>query len=502
MPGLFPRRDKGFFNMCGVVGIYGNEDVFRDLYQGMLAIQHRGQDSAGIITYDGLFHTKKGNGLVQDVFTADNAQRLKGAIGIGHTRYPTIGVGMGEDAQPFLVNSPYGIIMAHNGNVTNYAELRESLFNRFKRHLNSYNDVEVILNEFAQELAARDTLRLAPDDVFAAVEQVFQKVKGSYSVIAYIAEQGMVAFRDPYGIKPLVYGKRMDGIIPTFGIASESVSLNLMNFSDIKDVLPGEAIFIDKRRKLHRKKIAHKEATPCLFEWVYFARPDTYIDGVNVYECRVNLGRFLAQDIKKLGLDIDVVVPVPDSARNAAIEIARLLNLKYREALVKNRYIGRTFIMPADEKRKSSVRQKLNPIASELKDKNVLLVDDSIVRGNTSKAIIELVRECGAKKVFFASYSPPLRYPCVYGIDMQTKKEFVARNADEEEIARRIGADKVIYQSLDSLEKAVRMGNNKLTRFCAACFNGIYPTGDVTPEILDRIQKEREENQQRQLELY
>ena len=487
--------------MCGVVGIYSNEDVFKDLYQGLLAIQHRGQDSAGVITYDGLFHVKKGNGLIQDIFTAENARRLKGTIGVGHTRYPTIGGGMGEDAQPFLVNSPYGIIMAHNGNVINYSELRENIFKRYKRHLNSNNDVEVILNEFAQDLAALDTLRLTPDDIFAAVKQVYQKVKGSYSVIAYIAEQGMVAFRDPCGIKPLVYGERKNGLISSYGIASESVSLNLMDFSDIKDVLPGEAIFIDNKRKLHRKKIADGRHAPCLFEWVYFARPDTYIDGVNVYETRVNLGRILADDIKKLNLEIDVVVPVPDSARDAAIEIARDLNLSYREALVKNRYIGRTFIMPTEDKRRTSVRQKLNPIASELKDKNVLIVDDSIVRGNTSRAIIKLVRKCGAKKVYFASYSPPLRHPCVYGIDMQTEDEFVARNVDEVEIAQRIGADKVIYQTLDSLKKAVHMGNEQIQEYCAACFDGIYPTGDVTPEILDKIQKERKQNQLKQLEL-
>jgi len=339
--------------MCGVVGICGNEDVFRDLYQGLLAIQHRGQDSAGIYTYDGLFHVKKGNGLVQDIFTAENAKRLKGAIGIGHTRYPTVGRGQGDDAQPFFVNSPYGIIMAHNGNVINYSSLREDLFKKYKRHLNSHNDVEVILNVFAQDLAELDTLNLSPDDVFTAIRKVYQQVKGSYSVIAYIAEQGMVAFRDPYGIKPLVYGERKNGLYPIYGIASESVSLNLMNFSNITDVLPGEAIFIDKRKKLHRKIISGGHHSPCLFEWVYFARPDTYIDGVNVYECRVNLGHLLAEDIKKLDLKIDVIVPVPDSARDAAIQISRDLDLKYREALVKNRYIGRTFIMPEDNKRKS-----------------------------------------------------------------------------------------------------------------------------------------------------
>mgnify|MGYP000678170357 CR=1 FL=1 len=486
--------------MCGVIGLWGNEDVFRDLYQGLLAIQHRGQDAAGIITYDGRFHTKRGNGLVRDIFTPEHLQRLKGTVGIGHTRYPTIGGGRSEDAQPFLVNSPFGIIMGHNGNVINYPELKRELFEKYRRLLNSDNDVEVILNIFAEELARQKAPSLQPHHIYRAVAGVFKKVKGSYSVVAYIAEQGLVAFRDPYGIKPLVFGIRKDGLLPSYGVASESVSLNILNFTNIEDVRAGEVIFIDNKRQLHRKKIANSPHTPCLFEWVYFARPDSFIDKVNVYDCRVNLGRFLAEEIKQQNLEIDVVVPVPDSARDAAIEIARILNLKYREALVKNRYIGRTFIMPSTDQRQISVRQKLNPIASEFKGKNVLLVDDSIVRGNTSKAIIEMVRECGARKVYFASYSPPLRYPCVYGIDMQTRTEFVARNASLDEIARRIGADKVIYQKLESLKKAVQLANPRLKHFCGACFDGQYPTGDVTPEVLKRIEEERKIAQQ-QLEL-
>jgi amidophosphoribosyltransferase len=487
--------------MCGVIGIVGNTDVFKDLYQGLLAIQHRGQDSAGIVTYDGRFHTKKGNGLVRDIFTIENVQRLSGNIGIGHTRYPTIGGGRGEDAQPFQVNSPFGIIMAHNGNVVNYKELKQELFEKYHRLLNSENDVEVILNVFAQELASQRIKTVQPHHVFKAVESVYKKVKGSYSVVAYIAEQGMVAFRDPYGIKPLSYGVRRDGLYPSYAFASESVALNITGFSEIRNAGAGQALYLDQRRHLHSKKIAHCPHTPCLFEWVYFARPDSFIDDVNVYRCRVELGRFLAQEIRGQKLKIDVVVPVPDSARDAAIEIARILNLKYREALVKNRYIGRTFIMPADKKRRSSVRQKLNPIASEFKGKNVLLVDDSIVRGNTSRAIIQLVRECGAEKVYFASYSPPLRYPCVYGIDMQTKTEFVARNADPDEIAKKIGADKVIYQPLANLQAAVQLGNPKIKKFCAACFDGIYPTGDITADTLKDIEKERKNCQDSQLEL-
>jgi amidophosphoribosyltransferase len=319
--------------------------------------------------------------------------------------------------------------------------------------------------------------------------------------VAYIAEKGMVAFRDPYGIKPLAMGWREDGILPSFAFASETVSLNIMNFNKIRDLAAGEVVFIDAERKIHAKKIASRPHSPCLFEWVYFARPDSFIDGVNVYDCRVNLGKLLAEDIKKENLKIDVVVPIPDSARDAAIEIARSLNLKYREALVKNRYIGRTFIMPADKTRQLSVRHKLNPIASELKDRNILLVDDSIVRGTTSRAIVEMVRECGAKKVYFASYSPPLRHPCVYGIDMQTRTEFIAQGRNVDEIAKKIKADKVIYQSLENLKKAVRMANPNLTHFCAACFNGDYPTKDVTPDVLDSIERDRRKAHDSQLEL-
>jgi amidophosphoribosyltransferase len=487
--------------MCGVIGIWANGHVFRDLYQGLLAIQHRGQDAAGIVTFDGRFHTKKGNGLVRDIFTAEHAQRLTGPVGIGHTRYPTVGGGRGEDAQPFQLNSPFGIIMAHNGNVVNYAELKKALSEKHHRLLNSDNDVESILNIFAQEIETQRVRTLTPEHVFKAVQSVYEKVIGSYSVVAYVAEQGLVAFRDPFGIKPLVLGVRRDGILPSYAVASESVTLNVMNFGEIEDIAPGSAVFIDKDRKVHRRKLADKPHSPCLFEWVYFARPDSVIDGVNVYRARVRLGEFLAEEIRKTGLHIDVVVPIPDSARDAAVEIARKLDLKYREALVKNRYIGRTFIMPADSERKSTIRFKLNPIAAEFKDKDILLVDDSIVRGNTSRAIIEMVRECGARHVYFASCSPPLRHPCVYGIDMQTRTEFVARDRSEEEIAKRIGADRVIYQTLDNLKKAVQFENPGLDHFCAACFDGTYVTGDVTPEMLQTIERERKALQGRQLEL-
>jgi len=487
--------------MCGVIGIYGNGDVFRDLYQGLLAVQHRGQDAAGIITYDGRFHTKKGNGLVRDIFSLEHAERLRGLVGIGHTRYPTIGGGAGEDAQPFQTNAPFGIILAHNGNVVNYRELKAELFDRHHRLLNSDCDAEIILNVFAQALPQGRVKSLGPEDIFAAVRTVFAKVKGSYSVVAYIAERGLVAFRDPYGIKPLAYGVRHDGVLPSYAAASETVALNILNFEDIRTVEAGQAVFIDRNRRIHARKLLRRPHSPCLFEWVYFARPDSLIDDAHVYECRVNLGRLLARRIKKLRLKIDVVVPVPDSARDAAIEIARTLDLRYREALVKNRYIGRTFIMPADSQRQNSVRQKLNPIAAEFKGKNVLLVDDSIVRGNTSRAIVKMVRSCGARKVYFASYSPPLRHPCVYGIDMQTKTDFVARNATPDQVAKFIGADKVIYQSLEDLKKAVRMENSALGHFCDACFSGVYPTGDITPELLKSIERDRHHVTDSQLEL-
>ena len=487
--------------MCGVIGIWGNDDVIRELYQGLLALQHRGQDAAGVITYDGRFHTKKGNGLVRDIFSHEAIQHLRGPIGIGHTRYPTVGGGGGEDAQPFQVNSPFGIIMAHNGNVANYRELKEELFDKYHRLLNSDCDVEIILNIFAESLAHEKARTLEPEHIYRAVRRVYEKVKGSYAVVAYIAEQGLVAFRDPFGIKPLAYGVRNDGLLPSYAFASETVSLNIMNYAEIRDVEAGQVIFLDRRRRIHRRRLAHAAHSPCLFEWVYFARPDSFIDRANVYKCRVNLGRALADVIRQRKLDIDVVVPVPDSARDAAIEIARRLNLKYSEALVKNRYIGRTFIMPIVDKRKDTVRQKLNPIVSEIRGRKVLLVDDSIVRGNTSRAIVEMLRECGAKKVYFASYSPPLRHPCVYGIDMQTKTEFVAQDADGAAVARKIGADEVIYQSLEALKAAVRAENPKIRNFCAACFDGVYPTGDITPELLEDIEEDRKHAQEHQLEL-
>lgn len=487
--------------MCGVIGLWSNQPAIPDLYHGLLAMQHRGQDSAGVTTFDGRFHTKKGNGLVLDIFTPEAIEHLTGSIGIGHTRYPTIGGGGEEDAQPFQLNSPFGLSMVHNGNVANYDELRDELFEKYHRLTNSDNDIEIILNIFAESLAHERTRTLEKEHIFRAVAKVFEKVKGAYSVVVYIAGQGLVAFRDPYGIKPLVYGIRRDGILPSYAVASESVCLNMMNFGEIKDIKPGEVMFIDNQRNLHKKVVAGPSHHPCLFEWVYFARPDSTMDKVNVYRARVNMGRLLADEIRRRKIPADVVVPIPESARDAAMEISRRLKLKYSEALVKNRYIGRTFIMPAEGKRRDTIRQKLNPIASEIKGKKVLLVDDSIVRGNTSRAIIDMVRECGAKKVYFASASPALRFPCVYGIDMQTKTEFVATDTDEKGVAKKIGADQVIYQNLDDLKKAIRMENPELKHFCAACFDGIYPTGNITRELLDKIEEDRKRAHDRQLEL-
>jgi len=480
--------------MCGVLGIFSSEAVIGKLYNGLLTLQHRGQDSAGILTFDDHFHLKKGNGLVRDIFDERNISRLKGNVGVAHTRYPTVGMGSAEDSQPFWVNHPYGIAAVHNGNVMNFLDLKKELFNQSHIIINSNNDVEVILNVFAEALEKTPSRDISPDSIFNAIRHVFKKVKGAYSVILYIANRGMVAFRDPHGLRPLLFGIDRKTIIPGFGFASESVSLDLLGFSEIRDVPPGSAVFIDQNRKVHEKKLHTAAFRPCIFEYIYFARPDSYLNKINVYQARVDLGKNLARQIRESGLQIDVVVPVPDSSRPAAIEIARSLKLKYREGLVKNRYIGRTFIMPGDQLREKSIRHKLNPIADVFLGKNVLLVDDSIVRGNTSRLIIQMVRQAGAKSVYFASYSAPLTNPCVYGIDMQTKAEFVAANSTLEEIAVKIGADKVIYLDIHSMERAVKKQNPKIRSFCKACFSGQYPTGDVSEDFLVKIEKEREQN--------
>jgi len=484
--------------MCGVIGIFDSEEVISKIYSGMLTLQHRGQDSAGILTYDGRFHLKRGNGLVRDIFDEKNISRLKGYVGIGHTRYPTVGEGSVEDAQPFWISTPFGIAGAHNGNVTNFMELKKDLVERSHKIINSNCDVEAILNVFAEYIEKFKKTELTPDIVFNGVKYVYKKVRGSYSVVIYIAGKGLVGFRDPYGLRPLLFGVNKTSLIPSFAFASESVSLDVIGCNQIEDVEPGSAIFINENRKLFKKKISKKPFRPCIFEYIYFARPDSYLNQINVYQSRVRLGKKLAAKIKKNKLEIDVVVPIPDSARAAAIEIARNLKIKYREGLVKNRYIGRTFIMPGDGIRKRSISHKLNPIHDVFKNKRVLLVDDSIVRGNTSRSIIQMVRNAGAKKVYFTSYSAPLTNPCVYGIDMQTKTEFIAANATSKQIALKIGADEVIYQDVTDMEKAVRFKDTSVRSFCKACFTGQYPTGDISTELLEQIEEERDNNKAKQ----
>lgn len=485
--------------MCGVIGIFDNDEVISKIYNGMLTLQHRGQDSAGILTYDGRFHLKRGNGLVRDIFDENNISRLKGHVGIGHTRYPTVGEGSVEDAQPFWLSTPFGIAGAHNGNVTNFAELKKELVEKSHKIINSNCDIEAILNVFAEYIEKFKKTELTPDIVFNGVRYVYKKVKGSYSVVIYIAGKGMVGFRDPFGLRPLLFGIKKDDLIPSYAFASESVSLDVIGCTKIEDVEPGSAIFISSDRKIFKKKISKKPFRPCIFEYIYFARPDSYLNNINVYQSRVRLGKMLAAKIKKSKLEIDVVVPVPDSARAAAIEIARILKLKYREGLVKNRYIGRTFIMPGESIRRRSISHKLNPIRAVFKDKRVLLVDDSIVRGNTSRSIIQMVRNAGATKVYFASYSAPLTNPCVYGIDMQTKTEFIATDANPSQIAQKIFADGVVYQDIKDMEKAVKFRDTSVRSFCKACFSGLYPTGDISKELLAQIEEERDSNKAKQL---
>ena len=391
--------------MCGVIGIYDNDEVISKLYSSMLTIQHRGQDSAGILTYDGKFHLKKGNGLVDEIFDRRNISRLTGNVGLGHTRYPTIGEGSVEDSQPFWVNTPFGIAGAHNGNVTNFEELKEDLAKKSHRIINSNSDMEVILNVFAEYLERIKVKEITPEVIFNGVRDIYKKVKGSYSVVFYIAGIGMLGFRDPFGLRPLLFGTNKDKLVPSYAFASESVSLDVMGFKVIEDLDPGSAIFIDHSKKVFKKRVLKKPHRPCIFEYIYFARPDSYLNKINVYKSRVELGKAISKKVKSLNLDIDVVVPIPDSSRAAAIEIARILKLKYREGLVKNRYIGRTFIMPGNDQRRKSINNKLNPISDVFIGKNVLLVDDSIVRGNTSRSIVQMVRDAGAEKVFFLSYS-------------------------------------------------------------------------------------------------
>jgi len=483
--------------MCGILGVVSQIPANQLLYDGLQVLQHRGQDAAGIATLDGrTFHLHKGNGLVRDVFRTRNMRALTGNAGIAHVRYPTAGSAVDHnEAQPFYVNSPFGIMLGHNGNLTNAEELKRQLFVDDLRHVNTNSDSEVLLNVLAHELQAKSKgLRLDVPTIFAAVSGVHRRCRGAYAVVAMIAGYGLLAFRDSYGIRPLVVGVHETEQGPEYLVASESVALDTLGFSFLRDVAPGEAVFIDFDGNLHSRQCSDKSSlNPCIFEYVYLARPDSVIDGVSVYETRLSMGEYLADKLKREwgGVDIDVVIPIPDSSRPSALQLANRLGLPFREGFVKNRYIGRTFIMPGQAMRKKSVRQKLNAIGMEFKDKNVLLVDDSIVRGTTSREIVQMARDAGARKVYFASAAPPVCFPNVYGIDMPSRMELIATGRSDEEICREIGADRLIYQDLDDLKAAVRKANPAIAGFDASCFDGNYITGDITPQYLDVIEARR-----------
>ena len=481
--------------MCGIAGIVAHSAVNLDLYESLSVMQHRGQDAAGITTCEhGRFYMRKGNGLVRDVFYKKHMERLPGKMGIAHARYPTAGSSSSAEAQPLYVNSPYGIALAHNGNLTNADELKEALFQSDLRHLNTDSDSEALLNSFAHELQLNAKPDFNHEDIFTAVSSLQSRCRGGYAVVAMVVGKGILAIRDPNGIRPLVYGTRKTAQGLDYMVASESVALQAQGFDLVRDVAPGEAIFISEDGEFHSKQCAkNPKLSPCIFEYVYFARPDSIMDGVLVYKSRLRMGQMLVKKILREmpTHDIDVVIPIPDTSRSTALEVAYHLNVKYREGFIKNRYIGRTFIMPGQQERKKSVRQKLNPIELEFAGKNVLLVDDSIVRGTTSKQIVQMAREAGAKKVYMASAAPPVRYPNVYGIDMASHEEFVAHNRTVEEITKIIGADKLIYQDLDDLIAAVQHGNKKIKHFDCSCFNGEYVTQDVDDAYFNRLSDER-----------
>ena len=474
-----------------------NQPVVQDLYDGLVVLQHRGQDAAGLATYDSdQIHIKKGNGLVRDVFRTKNMIRLKGEMGIGHVRYPTAGCYREEEAQPFYVNAPFGIVLGHNGNLTNYAKVKKEVVDKNMRHLNTSSDSELLLNVLAHELIQqKPKSHLTPDQIFNAVKQVYKRIEGGYAVMAMIAGHGLLAFRDPNGIRPLVIGTRKEtGKKQEYILASESVAVQTLGFQILQDVGPGEAVYIDqKTHKLHSKKLVKAEFTPCIFEFVYLARPDSLIDKISVYKTRIRMGQKLAKQIKedKKADVIDVVIPIPETSRPIALAMSEVLKVRFREGFVKNRYIGRTFIMPSQHLRQKSIRYKLNPIPLEFKGKNVLLVDDSIVRGNTSRKIVEMVRQAGAKKVYFASAAPPIVNPDVYGIDMPTRAELIANRLSIPQIAKSIGVDRLYYQKIEDLLDAAREGNPKIRSFCWASMGGPYPAGNITEAVLQRVEQER-----------
>lgn len=480
--------------MCGIIGIVGSIDVAASIYEALTMLQHRGQDAAGIATLDGYqINLHKGSGLVRDVFGPAEMRQLTGTTGIGHVRYPTAGTDETAEAQPFYVNSPYGIALGHNGNLTNTAELTQELFDSDRRHLNTRSDSEVLLNILAHELHEQNPKSLEPGHLFNAVDAVHRRCKGAYAAVAIIPGHGLLAFRDPWGIRPVVLGKRATEAGVEYAVASESVALDALGFDFERDLRAGETLFISLDAQLysHDSPLAQK-LTPCIFEYVYFSRPDSLIDDISVYKARLRMGQALARKIlrERPDHDIDVVIPVPDTSRTAALPLAFDLDVKYREGFIKNRYIGRTFIMPGQEERQKSVRQKLNAIELEFRKKNVLIVDDSIVRGTTSKQIIQMARDAGARKVYFASASPPVRYPNVYGIDMPAPSELIASGRNEKEIEKELGADWLIYQDLPDLVEACRGGIKGVSQFDTSCFSGEYITG-ISESYLQDLQVAR-----------
>ncbi len=483
--------------MCGIVGAIAEAPVNQLIYDALLLLQHRGQDAAGIVTMLGTkCFMHKARGMVRDVFRTRNMRGLPGAVGLGQVRYPTAGNAYSEEeAQPFYVNAPYGIVLVHNGNLTNAQALKAELFAIDRRHINTESDTEVLINVLAHELelVARD-LPLTPEHVFKAVAGVHKRIKGSYAVVALIAGHGLLAFRDPYGIRPLCFGESAAADGRAVMVASESVALEGTGHKLTRDVAPGEAIFVDLQGRIHARQCAEQPSlNPCLFEFVYLARPDSVLDGISVYHARLNMGETLAQRVISTlpPSEIDVVIPIPESSRPSAMQLAHRLGKPYREGFVKNRYVGRTFIMPGQAVRKKSVRQKLNAIEMEFKGRSVLLVDDSIVRGTTSKEIVQMAREAGARKVYLASAAPPVRHPNVYGIDMPTKEELIAHDRSVEQIRQFIGADQLIYQDIDAMKRVVRALNPALAGLEASCFDGRYITGDVTAEDFGALQAQR-----------
>ena len=485
--------------MCGIIGIVGREPVNTRLYDGLTLLQHRGQDAAGIATcHEGRIVLRRGSGLVRDVFKAADIQRLEGNMGIAHVRYPTAGTSGHAESQPLYVNSPYGIVMSHNGNLTNAEVLQQELFQSDLRHINTRSDSEVLLNVFAHELQdLKPSTHLTADMIFTTVKAVHRRCKGAYAVIGMVVGRGVFAFRDPLGIRPAVLGERITDAGTEYAVASESVALQGLGFTLMRDVAPGEAIYIDAEGNLHSQQCADNPTlSPCIFEYVYLARPDSIIDNISVYKSRLRMGETLARHIlqERPDHDIDVVIPIPDTSRTSALEVAFNLGVKYREGFIKNRYIGRTFIMPGQQLRRKSVRQKLSAIELEFSGKNVLLVDDSIVRGTTSGQIVQMARDAGARKVYLASAAPPVRHPNVYGIDMPAVEELIAHGKTIKQIEEAIGADWLVYQTLEDLIEAVRYDKHPIESFETSCFSGEYLTGDVDEEYLVMLEQQRSDN--------